>query len=190
MKVRIYISLVFFSNYFLLYITSNIFIFLQQMALFLERMSFDTRQNNVLRQPDGKLIVRDNNGQDHIVSNRYGWSAHNCQHDDRKTGLVLYPYNTEHKNVVLLLCESCYGYKSTGSTQHTQLQKWYYDIYTTSKQYRLASGFSRKSDGSLGFNSYSQNAVGPYTGNSNTMNDFEKNIVRKVVQGQLDSYTA
>lgn len=92
--------------------------------------------------------------------------------------------------MVLLICESCYGYNSAGSTQHNQLQKWYYDIYTTSKQYRLASGFSLKVDGSLGFNSYSQNAAGPYTDNSNTMNDFEKDIVRKVVEGQLDSYTA
>ena len=156
----------------------------------LEKISFDTRGNKVRCGSGSTLIVGDNDGHDHIVSNRYGWSAHNCQHDNRKTGLVLYPYNTAYKNVVLLLCERCYGYDSAGGTQHNQLQKWYYDIYTTSKTFRLASGFSRKLDGSLGFNSYSQNAAGAYTDNSNTMNDIEQNIVRKVVTGQLDSYSA
>ncbi|CAF1426713.1 unnamed protein product, partial [Rotaria sordida] len=94
----------------------------------------------------------------------YGWSEHNCSCKGRKTGLVLYPYDIEYKNIVLLVCENCYGYQEKkDGTQHEQLEQWYYNIYGKSKQYRLASGFSMKDDGSLGFNSVSKNGRGPYT---------------------------
>ncbi|CAF3172511.1 unnamed protein product, partial [Rotaria sp. Silwood2] len=138
---------------------------------------------------DGSLRAKNKNGQQHLVSNTYGWSSHNCSCQRRKTGLVLYPIHTSYKNIVLLVCENCYGYTQNGGTQHEQLHQWYYRIYGDSKQFRFVSGFSLKDDGSLGFNSYSQNAVGPYSDGTREMGSMEEAAVTAVVRGKLDRYT-
>lgn len=140
------------------------------------------------RRRGNKLILQDNNGQEHEVSNRFGWSVHNCQHSGTKTGIVLYPENSNYKNIVVLVCESHYGHRSGSGSQHNQLHNWYYGLYGESKQFRLVSGFALRQDGNLGFNSWSKNSGGPYTNNHNEMSDVEKEVVRKVVEGKLDSY--
>ncbi|UJR17245.1 hypothetical protein I4U23_004140 [Adineta vaga] len=142
------------------------------------------------RENNGNLTVTHRNGTRYPISNRYGWSSHNCKCPGRKTGLVLYPFDTDYKNIVLLVCENCYDYQRNGGTQHDQLLRWYYRIYGDSKRFRCVSGFSQKVDGSLGFNSYSQNTTGYYTDNINTMSQLEQEIVRKVVHEQLHSYEA
>ena len=145
-------------------------------------------QVRINRENNGDLTVTHQNGIRYPISRRYGWSSHNCNCPGRKTGLVLYPFDTKYKNTVLLVCENCYGYRVNGDTQHNQLLQWYYNIYGKSKQFRCVSGFSQRADGTLGFNSYSQNTTGFYTDNINTMGDIEQRIVRKVVKEPLYSY--
>lgn len=156
--------------------------------LILEKPSDRTCQNGMSRGQDGTLIVIDTEGQKHIISNRYGWSTHNCQCSGEKTGLVLYPSNTAYKNIVLLLCESCYNYQPNAGLRHQQLTQWYYDMYGTSKQFHLVSGFYVKADGSLEFNTWSQRGPGLYTDNTNQMNACEQDVIRRVINGKLDSY--
>ena len=140
------------------------------------------------RGQDGTLTVIDTKGQKHVISNRYGWSTHNCQCSGEKTGLVLYPSNTAYKNIVLLLCGSCYNYQPNAGLRHEQLMQWYYDMYGTSKQFHLVSGFYVKADGSLEFNTWSQRGPGLYTDNTNQMNACEQDVIRRVINGKLDSY--
>lgn len=144
----------------------------------------------IRRRPDGGLSVKHNLGGEYPISNRYGWSSHSCSCRGSKTGIVLYPYDVDHKNIVLLVCQNCYGHKSNNGTQHDQLRNWYLRIYDGSKQFRVISGFSQKDDGSLGFNSLTLNATGPYSDGRREMSSLEQNIIRKVVDGKLDSYTA
>jgi hypothetical protein len=126
------------------------------------------------------------------ICNKYGWSTHNCLCPGSKTGLVLYPTDLQYKNIVLLVCAKCYNYDaSKGTTQHEQLEKWYYDIYGTTKSFRFTTGFSLKADGSLGFNSSSKNSTGSsYHTTDRTMEKFEQDAVTKVVKSKLDSYDA
>ncbi|CAF3775241.1 unnamed protein product [Rotaria sp. Silwood1] len=145
--------------------------------------------NQIKRGPDGSLQVVDNSGNRYFISRRFGWSKHNCSCRGRKTGLVLYPYDTKYKNVVLLVCENCYGYQPNNGTQHEQLLNWYNRLYCGSKTFRFVSGFYMKEDGSLGFNSASQNANGIYSNGSREMSPIEQDAVRKVVNGKLDDYT-
>ncbi len=154
----------------------------------LEKVSDDTYRNVSNPELDGTTIVADTKGQQHVVSNRYGWSFHNCKHRGPKTGIVLYPTDIKHKNIVLLVCDQHFGYQPNAGTRHDQLLRWYYGIYRESKQYRLVSGFSLKDDESLVFNDWSRNGRGPYTDNINQMDAFEQDVVRRVVTGQLDSY--
>lgn len=91
---------------------------------------------------------------------------------------------------MLLVCENCYGYKSNNGTQHNQLRNWYFRIYGDSKQIRVISGFSQRDDGSLGFNSATFNATGPYTDGTREMGRLEQDIIRKIVNGKLTSYEA
>ena len=127
------------------------------------------------------------------LSVRYGWSSHSCACQNiSKTGLVLYPSNTDYKNIVLLVCEKCYGYnKSNGLTQHKQLADWYYGIYGDKKSYSFTSGFSIKADGQLGFNSTTFNAMSrcPYHTDNRTMGKLEQDVIQQVVLDKLDSYT-
>ncbi|CAF1604834.1 unnamed protein product [Didymodactylos carnosus] len=145
---------------------------------------------NIQRERNGDLTVTNTSGNKYPLSKRYGWSTHNCSCRGGKTGLVLYPFVTKQKNIVLLVCESCYGYRSNKGTQHRQLLEWYYGIYGDSKQYRCVSGFSQKGNGELGFNSMTLNAAGRYTDNTREMGELEQDIVRIVVNGQLESYIA
>jgi len=158
-----------------------------EFILFLD---YKFRAATVEKVNGNQLSVTDKSGQKHTIANRFGWSVHNCDHDGSKTGVVLYPTDTKHKNTIILRCETHYGYTSSSHrTQHQQLHDWYYTRYANSKSFRLASGFSVKNDGSLGFNSWSLNTVGPYTNNQREMSSLEQDIVRKVVTGKLDTYT-
>jgi hypothetical protein len=146
--------------------------------------------SNDIKGVGRNVVATRSTGEAHIVSNRYGWSAHNCQHSGEKTGLVLYPKDTQYKNTVLLVCEKHFGYQSGHGTQHKQLEVWYYKIYGKSKDYCLVSGFSERANGALGYNSWSMNAYGPYSNNHNAMGAFEQNVVQKVVNGRINSYKA
>lgn len=143
---------------------------------------------HIFQHSGGNLTLQNHNGQQHKVSNRFGWSVHNCQHGGPKTGLVLYPANSNYKNIVLLVCERHYGYQKGLDSQHEQLHKWYFSLYGESKQFPVVSGFALKADGTLGFNSLTFNAKGPYTDHQKEMGVLEQNIVRVVVEGKLDSY--
>jgi hypothetical protein len=156
----------------------------------LDKPSSDPCANGIGGGQHGTLTVTDTKGGKHMISNRYGWSGHNCLCSGLKTGLVLYPRNTKFKNVVLLLCDNCFNYKPTAGKRHEQLMQWYYDMYGALKDFRLTSGFYSKVDGSLEFNSWPQNGPGLYTDNINQMNICEQDVLRKVINGQLDSYTA
>jgi hypothetical protein len=158
----------------------------------LDKQLVDSCTNGIIGSDGqhGTLTVTDTRGQKHVISNRYSWSSHNCRCSGPKTGLVLYPRDIMYKNIVLLLCDSCFDYQSRVGTRHEQLMQWYYDMYGPSKQYRLASGFYSKADGSLEFNSWPQNGPGLYTNNINQMNVCEEDVLRRVINGQLESYTA
>jgi hypothetical protein len=95
-----------------------------------------------------------------------------------------------YKNIVLLFCDSCFDYQPIAGARHEQLMQWYYDMYGALKDFRLTSGFYSKADGSLEFNSWSHNGLGLYTNNINQMNLCEQDVLRKVINGQLNSYTA
>ncbi|CAF5180408.1 unnamed protein product [Rotaria magnacalcarata] len=126
------------------------------------------------------------------VSVRYGWSTHNCLcQNTSKTGLVLYPSNPDHKNIVLLLCEKCYEYRgSDHGIQHKQLADWYFGIYGDEKSFLFTSGFYKKVDGELGFNSSTFNSIRscPYHTDDRTMGQLEQDVVRQVIQDKLDTY--
>lgn len=143
-----------------------------------------------IKHVGGNVVATRTTGVAHIVSNRYGWSVHNCQHSGEKTGLVLYPKDTQYKNTVLLVCEKHFGFQRGHGTQHKQLEAWYYKIYGKSKDFSLVSGFSEKANGALGYNSGSMNANGPYSNNHNAMGAFEQNVVQQVVKGRLNSFIA
>lgn len=138
------------------------------------------------------VVGRRSNGKTVQLSPRYSWSTHNCSCQNKsKTGIVLYPSNTVYENDVLLVCESCYSYKSGNVTQHQQLANWYFGIYGNSKSFVFSSGFSMKANGELDFN-VSSNAISscPYHTENRVMGQLEQNVVRKVVDGKLYSYTA
>ncbi len=99
--------------------------------------------------------------------------------------------NLNHKNIVRLVCENCYGYRKSQGTQHQQLADWYFGIYDDTKSFIFTSGFYIKEDGQLGFNSNTFNASSscPYRTTNRKMGQLEEDIVRQVVQGKLDSYS-
>ena len=134
--------------------------------------------------------MTDTQGQNHLVSHRYGWSGHNCLCSNIQTGLVLYPTNTRFKNIVLLLCDTCFDYYPGSGNRHEQLMRWYYDIYGATKQFSLVSGFFVQSDGTFQFNSWEQQSPVLYTESVNKMDGCEQDIIRQVVNGQIDSYAA
>lgn len=140
------------------------------------------------RDGDTMLIVTDTRGQNHGISPRYGWSIHSRACEGHKTGLVLYPTNVTFKNVVLLLCDSGFGYQFNGETRHQQLIRWYYTMYAHAKQYQLLTGFDVKSDGSIQFNTWKQSGYSFFTDNFNQMNVCEQDVIRKVIEGQRKSY--
>ena len=145
---------------------------------------------NLKLNSEGKLIVKSLTKEEDVdVSSRFGCSTHNCRCRKSKTGLVFYPTHITHKNVVLLVCERCYGYKSGGKTQHQQLADWYFGIYGKSKSFAFVSGFSQKENGELGFNSSSMNCgESHYHTKDRAMGELEQKIVRKVVRDKLESH--
>jgi hypothetical protein len=127
------------------------------------------------------------------LCNRYGWSEHNCSCNKSKTGLILYPFDLKFKNIVLLVCEDCYGFKAGKETQHEQLCNWYYGIYGDSKSFALTSGFAQLADGTFKYNSSTYNEKLKYGdleyGNGKRcMNDLEQKIVQEVVTNKHSTY--
>lgn len=139
------------------------------------------------------LYAKANTGEKRILSPRYGWSEHSCSCKKSKTGLVLYPMNAQFKNIVLLVCEDCYGYQNGNGTQHEQLCKWYYQIYDDSKAFALISGFAQMVDGSFKYNSSTYNEKFmygnlEYSDGKRWMNELEQRIVQEVVNQKRHSY--
>lgn len=139
------------------------------------------------------LYAKGKNGDNLILCNRYGWSEHNCPCDDSKTGLILYPKDMKFKNIVLLVCQNCYGFQQGNGTQHEQLCKWYYKIYGDSKSFALLSGFARAKDGSFKYNSstYNQKLMYgnvEYSDGNRIMNELEQKIVQEVVINKHRTY--
>lgn len=139
------------------------------------------------------LYAKAKDGRITLLCNRYGWSEHNCNCKKSKTGLILYPIDRNYKNIVLLVCQDCYGYKSGQGTQHEQLCKWYYGIYGDSKAFALVSGFAQKDDGSFGYNSSTYNEKimygdVDYGDGKRYMNELEQRIVQEVVTNKRHSY--
>lgn len=128
-----------------------------------------------------------------ILCNRYGWSEHNCSCKNSKTGLILYPTNPQFKNIVLLVCQNCYGFQDGNGTQHEQLCKWYYKIYGDSKSFALLSGFAQLENGTFKYNSSTYNEKLMY-GNleygdgKRLMNELEQKIVQEVVTNKQRTY--
>lgn len=127
------------------------------------------------------------------LCDRYGWSEHSCSCNNSKTGLILYPIDTRFKNIVLLVCQNCYGYQEGEGTQHGQLCKWYYEIYEDSKSFAFVSGFAQMEDGTLKYNSstYNEKLIYgdlDYSDGNRTMNELEQKIVQEVVTNKHSSY--
>ncbi len=139
------------------------------------------------------LYAISKNGEKRVLSNRYGWSEHNCSCKNSKTGLILYPTNTQFKNIVLLVCQNCYGFQDGNGTQHEQLCKWYYKIYGDSKTFALLSGFAQLENGTFKYNSSTYNEKLMY-GNleygdgKRLMNELEQKIVQEVVTNKQRTY--
>ena len=132
------------------------------------------------------------NGQHVPLSPRYGWSKNSCRcQNTSKTGLVFYPKDIAEKNIVLLVCETCFKNPSSkGTTLHSQLAGWYFQNHGDQKSIRFITGFSCKDNGDLGFNSYTfnTNPSSPFYTSDRSMDQLEQDIVRQVVQSKLDSY--
>ena len=145
---------------------------------------------NLQLNRQGRLVAQDPlRDQSVPVSARFGCSTHNCRCKGSKTGLVFYPKDLIHKNIVLLVCENCYGYKQGQETQHQQLATWYYGIYGKSKTFSFVSGFAQKADGKLGFNSGSMNVdQTQYHTTDRAMGDFEQKVVQQAVDEQSQSH--
>lgn len=125
------------------------------------------------------------------LSPKYGYSSHSCSCNNSKTGLILYPKDIKYTNVVLLVCRTCYDHDSYSGTDHERLEKWYYALYGESKQFELITGFCLKTDGSIGFKSYSKNRDGPYsskTAADGVMNPFEQDVLKNVVRNKASHY--
>lgn len=156
----------------------------------LGRLPSTTCNNNIRRGSYNTLILTDTQGKQHQVANRYGWSQHNYPCRGLKTGLVLYPADVMHKNTVLLLCDSYFYYHPNArGNRHEQLMRWYYNIYRSSKQFSLVSGFSVQPDGTFQFNNWQQQLPGLYTNNVNNMDGCEQDVIQQVVNGRIDSHT-
>ncbi|CAF1505949.1 unnamed protein product [Adineta steineri] len=152
-----------------------------------------TKELKLQRNNENQLVAGDDSVEEKIlVSACYGWSTHNCPCENTsKTGLILYPSDTQYKNIVLLVCELCYKYKGPAhGTQHQQLADWYFSIYGDRKSFKFTSGFSAKIDGQLGFNSktFNKSSSCPYHTEKKTMGPLEQEAVQNVVKGKLDSY--
>ncbi|CAF1381499.1 unnamed protein product [Rotaria sordida] len=93
------------------------------------------------------------------------------------------------KNVVLLCCERCYGYKSgVSGTQHEQFLQYYYKIYGNSKSVLFVSGFNQKDNDNLSFANSSMNMGEPYGTENREMNEVEQAAITAVVERKLTSY--
>ena len=144
--------------------------------------------NNVIPDALGNVCAWGKDGKKRRLSNRYGFSAHSCSCNRSKTGLVFYPYDIRHKNVVLVVCESCYGYQTGRGTRHQQLHDWYFRIYGTSKQFILVSGFAQEQDGNFKFNSSTFNETGPYSSGKRGLLPFEQRLIPHIVNWQLANF--
>lgn len=154
-------------------------------------MPGNTCTNGIRRGSPNSLLLTDTRGQQHNVANRYGWSLHNFPCRGLRTGLVLYPSDIRYKNTVLLLCDYGFYYHPRGAgNRHEQLMRWYYSIYRSTKQFSLVSGFSVQPDGTFQFNSWQQKSPGLYTDNVNNMDGCEQEVIRQVVNGQIENYDA
>lgn len=139
------------------------------------------------------LYAKTKSGEKLMLSHRYGWSEHSCSCQKSKTGLILYPTDARFKNIVLLVCQECYGFQQGNGTQHAQLCKWYFKIYGDSKAFALISGFAQEEEGAFKYNSSTYNEklmYGDldYSNGERIMNAMEQKIVQEVVSNKHRSY--
>jgi hypothetical protein len=121
------------------------------------------------------------------LSNRFTYSIHNCVCKISKTGLILYPKDIENKNVILLVCEQCYNYKTGNDTQHNQLEKWYFNIYQDFESFHYKSRFSQKEDGSFCFYNAILNTDDLFHLMERDMEKWEKETIQQIIQKKLDN---
>jgi hypothetical protein len=122
------------------------------------------------------------------LSKLFDCSIHNCLCKRSKTGLVLYPQDIQIKNVILLLCEQCYNYKLENNiSQHTQLEKWYFNIYKDSKSFHYKSRFLQNEDGSLYFYSAILNTSDSFNKEERELENWEKETIQQIIQKKLDN---
>jgi len=121
------------------------------------------------------------------LSKFFGCSIHNCLCKRSKTGLVLYPKDIQIKNIILLVCEQCYNYKLDDNTSHTQLEKWYFNIYKDSKSFHCKSRFVQNEDGSLDFYSAILNNIDSFNIEERELENWEKEKIQQVIQKKLDN---
>lgn len=109
------------------------------------------RPEPYLKLDDNEKENLSNTQQTSIVSNPYSWSIHNCICKKPKTGLILYPTNDKMKNLILVVCEQCYNYQVDNESPHSQLEKWYFNIYKDSESFCFKSRFLLNEDNSFHF---------------------------------------
>ncbi|CAF2634126.1 unnamed protein product [Rotaria sp. Silwood2] len=126
-----------------------------------------------------------NNKQTSTLSNLFSCSIHNCSCKRPKIGLVLYPKDIQIKNVILLVCDQCYHYTLENDTQHTQLEKWYFNIYKDSKSFQFKSRFSLNEDDSFHFYNPISNTNDLFNINERELENWEKEAVQQTVRKKL-----
>ena len=134
-------------------------------------------------------VVNDTREVEPTISNRYGMSTESCRHGGEKTGLLLYPTDPQHKNVALVVCDKHYNYHRYAGTKHDQLLRWYYNIYKDSKQFQAIAKFFLRADGTLRFDEIPEGENLYYTNHIHKMDVSERDILQRVIDGRIHSYS-
>ncbi|CAF1213806.1 unnamed protein product [Rotaria sp. Silwood1] len=125
------------------------------------------------------------NKQTSTSSNSFSCSIHNCLCKRPKIGLVLYPKDIQIKNIILLVCDQCYHYKLENDTEHTQLEKWYFNIYKDSKSFQFKSRFSLNDDGLFYFYNPVSNTNDLFNIKERELENWEKEAIQQTVRKKL-----
>ncbi|UJR30331.1 hypothetical protein I4U23_017868 [Adineta vaga] len=143
----------------------------------METFMIQSHQN--FRPKDNENLT--NHSQILSLSKLFDCSFHNCLCQRSKIGLILYPKDSQMKNIILLICEQCYNYKSDNHTQHIQLEEWYFNIYKDSKTFQFKSRFLQNDDGSFSFNSTLLDTNSSFDIKERNLEEWEKEIIEQSI---------
>lgn len=128
---------------------------------------------NVCQSIDQQMSIR---------SNEFDCSIHNCRCQSTRIGLIFYPEDDQMKNIILLVCTQCYNYQLDHGSAHTQLEKWYFNIYKDSTSFHFKSRFLQNEDRSFCFYDALSNTNDLFNIRERELDEWEKEIIQKLVQ--------